>query len=316
MLDPVTLDQLRTLLTVADTGNFSAAARKLRRVQSAVSTSMANLEGQLGVSIWDRSTKIAVLTEQGRAVLARARRVVAEMDALRAFTSQLTKGVEARVSVCVDTLFPVAALADGCAAFTVKFPEVDLHVDTQTMSAVSERVSSGNAKLGIVSPLGVRTGLATRALAASIRMIPVAARSHPLSAIRGPISEADLMAAVQIVLAERDAEGVPDQAVLSPRTWRVADLATKHALLVRGLGWGNLPEPLAVEDLARGTLVRLRPVAWAEGQHTLNFFAVHRPGERLGPAHEWLLADLDKQCASLAPDPKRNRGPRARRGPR
>ena len=64
MFDPITLDQLRALVTVAEEGSFSAAARKLRRVQSAISTSMANLEDQLGVPVWDRSTKIAKLTEQ------------------------------------------------------------------------------------------------------------------------------------------------------------------------------------------------------------------------------------------------------------
>ena len=73
MLDPVTIDQLRTLIAAVDAGSFSGAARQLRRVQSAVSASMANLEAQLGVAIWDRSSKIAVLTEDGRAVLARAR---------------------------------------------------------------------------------------------------------------------------------------------------------------------------------------------------------------------------------------------------
>ncbi|HEX6243894.1 MAG TPA: LysR family transcriptional regulator, partial [Polyangiales bacterium] len=57
MYDPVTLDQLRALVSVAQEGSFSAAARKLSRVQSAVSTAMANLEQQLGVAVWDRSEK-------------------------------------------------------------------------------------------------------------------------------------------------------------------------------------------------------------------------------------------------------------------
>ena len=75
MLEAVTLDQLRVLITVAEEGSFSAAARKLKRVQSAISQAMANLEGQLGLLLWDRSAKVPKLTEQGRAILAAAQRI-------------------------------------------------------------------------------------------------------------------------------------------------------------------------------------------------------------------------------------------------
>src|SRR5678810_1069601 len=100
MYDPVTLDQLRALVTVVEEGTFSAAARKLRRVQSAVSSSMANLEERLGLPIWDRSKKVATLTVQGRAVVAAARRVLAEADALRQLSSTMASGLEATVSLC------------------------------------------------------------------------------------------------------------------------------------------------------------------------------------------------------------------------
>src|SRR5436190_13098959 len=55
MLDGVTLDQLRTFTAAAEQGSFSAAGRKLRRAQSVVSQTLANLEAQLGVQLFDRS---------------------------------------------------------------------------------------------------------------------------------------------------------------------------------------------------------------------------------------------------------------------
>ena len=73
MLDGVSLDQLRTFRAAADEGSFSAAGRRLRRAQSVVSQSLANLEGQLGVKLFDRSGHLPVLTDQGRALLANAR---------------------------------------------------------------------------------------------------------------------------------------------------------------------------------------------------------------------------------------------------
>ncbi len=296
MYDPVTLDQLRAFIAVHEEGSFSAAARKLKRVQSAISTSMANLEAQLGVPVWDRSTKVAKLTPQGKAVLASARKVLSEMDALRRLTSGLSSGLEASVSLCVDALFPLDALLDLCAQFNKEFTGVDLRLDTQVMSAVAARVLDGSATLGVVGPAGIAPGL-ERTLLAPIRMIPVASPKHPLAAVKGPIATAQLADAIQVVLSERTEVGVADQAVLSARTWRVADLHTKHMMLRAGLGWGNLPEHLVRDDLRKRRLVTIRPAAWGKDEHKLYLSAVYRTDTMLGPAHRWILERLGTLCA-------------------
>jgi DNA-binding transcriptional LysR family regulator len=301
MYDPVTLDQLRAFVSVVEEGSFSAAARKLKRVQSAVSTAMANLEAQLGVALWDRSTKIAKLTDAGQAVLVAARRVLSEVDSLRRLTSGMVGGLEASVSLCLDALFPLPALLDLCTEFARDFPDVLLRIDTQVMSAVSERVLAGEATLGVVSPLGLLPGLEREALAA-IHMIPVVSAHHPLAAhatSRARVPTDRLADAVQIVLSERSdkGEGVADQAVLSARTWRVADLHTKHMMLRAGLGWGNLPAHLVRDDLRAGKLLRIRPEAWGDGEHTLHLSAVYRSDTTFGPAHRWLLSRLAVLCA-------------------
>ncbi|MET0283298.1 MAG: LysR family transcriptional regulator [Polyangiales bacterium] len=304
MYDPVTLDQLRAFVTVVEEGSFSAAARKLKRVQSAISTAMANLEAQLGVALWDRSTKIASLTDAGRAVLGSARRVLSEVDGLRRLTASMVDGLEASVSLCVDALFPVPSLITMCKGFTVQFPEVALRIDTQVMSAVAERVLSGDATLGVVSPLGLLPGLERRALTA-LRMIPVVSPKHALAQRKGCIPEAQLAQAVQIVLSERADAGVADQAVLSSRTFRVADLHTKHLMLRAGLGWGNLPEQLVREDLQKKKLVAIRPEAWADDEHVLQLSAVHRRDTTIGPAHRWVLEQLEQLCALELAPPRR-----------
>lgn len=311
MYDPVTLDQLRAFVTVVEEGSFSAAARKLLRVQSAISTSMANLENQLGVPLWDRTTKVAKLTEQGRAVLGAARRVLGEVDELRRLTAGMVMGLEASVSLCLDALFPLSSLLQLCAGFAKGFPAVDLRLDTQLMSAVSARVIAGAATLGVVSSLGIAPGLERRVLA-PIRMIPVVSPDHPLAAHKGLIPTKRLADSVQIVLSERSAAGVPDQAVLSLRTWRVADLHTKHEMLRSGLGWGNLPEPVVRDDLRSGELVAIRPASWGEEEHTLYFSAIYRSDTVLGPAHRWILGQLEVLCAREAGSPRPRAKTRAR----
>lgn len=302
MLDRVTLDQLRAFVTVVDEGSFSAAGRKLGRVQSAISAAMQHLEEELGVDLFDRRTKIARLTDEGAAVLSAARRVLAEVDDLGRLTTGMTQGLEAMVSLCVDALFPLSALIAVCAAFEKRFPAVDLRIDTQLMAAVGERVRSGAATLGLVSPEGVVPGLERRALG-TVRMVPVVGARHPLAALRGRIPQKALEQAVQVVLTERtgDESGKEgrDIAVVASRTWRVADLHTKHMLLRAGLGWGNLPEQVVRDDLAKKRLVRIRAAMWTEDEHLLPISAIYRRDAAFGPAHTWMLEELHHLCSSL-----------------
>lgn len=315
MFDAVTLDQLRMLVAVADEGSFSGAARRLRRVQSAVSQAMAKLESQLEVVVWSRDTRVPLLTDEGRVVLAAARRVLHEADELARVARGITGGIETSVALCVDAVFPTDALVALCRGFVAAHPEVELRVYTESMSAVSAMVRDGAAQLGVVGPAADASGLVRHHLT-TVRMIPVCAPEHPLaktaaSAKRRPISSAEIGRHVQVVLGERGdptstARGkTPDQAVLSPRSWRVVELATKHALLLGGLGWGNMPEHVVRDDLAQGRLVKLRLEAWGEDEHLLSLAAVHTPEQALGPATRWLLEAMPELCGQVVRGPGR-----------
>src|SRR3954449_11387965 len=97
MSDPgtPTLDQLKVFLTVVDVGSFAGAARKLNRATSVISYSIANLEAQLGLPLFDRhSTRKPQLTDQGRTVLAEARTVYGGVDNLRAKVKGLLQEVD------------------------------------------------------------------------------------------------------------------------------------------------------------------------------------------------------------------------------
>src|ERR1700724_2911935 len=102
-----TLDQLRVFLTVVDVGSFAGAARKLGRATSVVSYSIANLEAQLGVLLFDReSTRKPQLTEAGRAVLSEARSISNGINELRAQVQGLLQGLEAEVHLVLDVMLP------------------------------------------------------------------------------------------------------------------------------------------------------------------------------------------------------------------
>src|SRR5467141_1898450 len=150
MLDGVSLDQLRTFLTAADAGSFSAGGRRLKRAQSVVSQTLANLEGQLGVKLFDRSARFPMLTDEGRALLADARAVAGNVDLFKARAKSLAGGLEPELSVAVDVVFPLAPFTAAVAAFQKEFPATLLRFDVES-SAVIEPVLEGRCAVGVMA---------------------------------------------------------------------------------------------------------------------------------------------------------------------
>nr|WP_276598930.1 LysR family transcriptional regulator [Nannocystis sp. SCPEA4] len=297
VLEAISIDQLRTLRAVAEAGSFTAAARKLGRVQAAVSQSIQRLEAQLGLKLFDRSGRVPTLTEHGEALVAAAAKIHEDVEAVEALVARLKSGAEARLSLVVDAMFPSAALVGFAREFAATHPAVELTIATEMLDAVTTMVRERRATLGIAGSDADLTGLEQRHLA-DLRMLAVAAPSHPLAAIAGPIEDAALATAVQIVLSERapDGRGSADRGVLSPRTWRVADLSTKHALIVGGLGWGHEPEHLVREELARGRLVALKLAAWGAAPPLRQLSLVRRKRSALGPVASWAVDRLTDLC--------------------
>lgn len=294
MIDALTLYQLRVLVAVAETGGFSAAARRLGRAQSAVSHTIANLEETLRIPLFDRTGWRPRLTEEGSALLADARAVLAKADLLRAHARSLAEGLEAGISIVVDIMFPTRALVDLVAGFRANFPDVALDLRVEALGGVPELVLSGACRLGVQGSLpDVPEELERIPLPEAVVVEPVASPGHPLARRRGPIPDAALGDEVQIVLTDRSrrTEG-RDFAVLSERRIRTADLGAKHALLRAGLGWGFMPRELVQEDLAAGRLVVLRLGSRRPETRSMPLYLIHPRGDPPGPAGRWIIARL------------------------
>jgi DNA-binding transcriptional LysR family regulator len=297
---PITIDQLHVFLTVVEEGSFSKAARRLRRVQSAVSYAIANLERLLEVELFDRGGRMPVLTEAGRALLPDARAVVERMERLHARARAIAGGVEARLAIAIDMLFPIAGLLDGLAEFTERFPLVDLHLRTEALGAVQQLVQEGTCQLGICVDLE-RPRELTSSPIARIELAPVANPSSPLGRREGPLDRDELRDAVQIVITDRSAVTAgTDRNVWSERTWRIADLDAKRELILSGFGWGFMPVHRIEEDIAAGRLKRLELGDVGASAFEVQLDAIYRTADPPGPAGRWLLDRLAR-CAPRKP---------------
>jgi DNA-binding transcriptional LysR family regulator len=301
MLDAMSMDQLRTFIAAADEGSFSAAGRKLRRAQSVVSQTIANLELQVGFALFDRSARYPKLTEAGQALLVDARAAADSMDAFKANARSLAGGLEPELSVAVDVMYPIAMLTEAVRAFHENFPRTPLRLHVEVLGAVVQPVLDGRCRIGIIGSLPEVPEDCTAEFLSSVPAVMVVSPGHPLASIKGPVSRDMTAAHVQLILTDRSplTEG-RSFGVVSQQAWRLADLGAKHAFLRAGLGFGMMPLPMVEEDLANGKLVI---VEMEEQKSMPSGFAMrllHRKDAPPGPAGRWFINCL-KQIAHDAP---------------
>lgn len=298
MLDGVSLDQLRTFVAAADEGSFSAAGRRLRRTQSSVSETIANLETQLGTTLFDRSGRYPRVTTQGRVLLADARSVVAGVDGMKARAKGISGGLEAELVAVIDVFFPIAVIADVAHEFRGQFPATPLRLFVEALGGAMQPVIDGRASFGLVGSLPILPDGLMAERITSVAFVMVAAADHPLAALRGVIPREELARHVQLVLTDRsDLSEGREFGVMSPSTWRLADLFAKHAFLVSGLGWGGMPLHAVARDIADGRLVELSIRDIPAGGLPLPMSAVYRVNAPPGPAGRWMIERL-KRCSS------------------
>lgn len=302
MLDGVSLDQLRTFIAAVDEGSFSAAARKLNRVQSAVSGWVSALEAQIGVVLFDRTGRFPKLTAEGVLLLADARHIVSGVNTLKARAKLMAAGLEAELSVVVDVFFPTYAVSATVKAFAEKFPFTPLRLFVEGLGAGYQPILDGRCSLGILGALpGVFPSLVSERLG-EIPLVVVASKEHPLAQFSGRIPKSELAKYVQLVLTDRsELSAGRDYGVMSPATWRLADLSTKYAFLKDSVGWGSMPLHLVEQDIDIGALIVLEVDDMPRSGYPLAMSAVHQAAAPPGPAGRWFIDHLKGWSAGQSP---------------
>ena len=296
MLDRLTLDQLRILVAVAETGSFSAAARRLRRVQSAVSQAVQALEATLGVTLFDRAERIPKLTEAGRALLIDARQVLSNTESLRAHAESIVSEVEPELSLAVDAVLPEGPLRASLKALSQEFPHLPVTLFTEGLGGAEQRVRDRVARLGVYTPLptGTSSDLMGEFIAAN-PMVPVVAADHPLAKER-PVTREVITQHVQLVLTDRTplTEGFQGN-VLGTRIWRFVDMNTRLEYLLDGFGWCYMPMHLVGAHIKQRQLQLLDIVEHRGREFSLPLHVMHERSRPPGRAGRWLIAELRRQ---------------------
>lgn len=298
MIGRLTLDQLRVLVTIVDTGSFSAAGRKLGRAQSAISQAIATLESVHNVTLFDRSGLRPRLTEAGRPLVTQARAVLSSATRFEAMASDTHHGVEPELAMAIDPLVPTDIVIDSLHALRSEFPHLPVSFSTEGLGGAERRLRRGEAALAFCLLLPTVPIDIVALPLLGIDLIPVVSPSHPLAMLDRPVTTDDLAEHVQLVLSDPADPHSQGYGILGTRTWRFVELGRRLDFLLAGLGWCRMPESLVQPLIADGRLFRLSieddPVG-ALG--SLTVYAAYLRDKPPGRAGSWLLADLKARFA-------------------
>lgn len=286
----LSFEQLRTLLAAAEHGSFSAAARHLGKAQSVVSTTIAHLEIDLGLTLFDRQGRTPRLTAAGLRIVEEARQILTRCQRLQALATELSNGTESRLTLAIDDGSLLPWLNDILARFADSYPQVELELLFPTLEDLTDMLLQGRAQLGIgYQKLQPLPAISARSLG-HVRMPFVVAPSHPLAHAPAP-SRYDLQQYRQITVTGRQDGEERQRFRHSNQTWWVESDQGVLTLIRRGLGWGNVPAFLLQDALRHGEVVAFEP-DFVAAAPTLALELLWHTATPCGPAGQWLRQAL------------------------
>jgi DNA-binding transcriptional LysR family regulator len=253
-----TSESLKVFLSVVDSGSFSAAARKLGRVPSAVNMAVSQLEAELDMLLFDRSTRKAIPTAAARALEPQARQVASQLNLLDAHALQLHQGLERRLILAMAPELQTGAWSRPLSTLAKEFPTLEIEVRSASQSEAVRMLHEGSVQLALVFE---RPGIDEREAfleAGSQLLVAVASPDHPAAAGKNsPLSEEQLVNIRQIIVATGEPTGSDPRVVLSRRVWLSDSYLATLDLVQAGLGWAYLPQPLVQPLIVTGALTEV-----------------------------------------------------------
>lgn len=262
MPSPITLDALRVLDAIDRKQSFAAAAEALFRVPSALSYTVSKLEEDLGVALFDRSRRKAVLTPAGRLVLEQGRQVLDAVEALTRMVQSVADGWEAELRIGVDSVLDFAPVYALIAEFQLAHPQTEIRLVEEVLGGTWDALNAGRCDLVIgaagETPVG---GLATHRLG-EVEFVFAVAAGHPLCDAPLPLAAAAIRAWPTVVVADSSRYlPVRSSGLLDGRSRIVVPSFDRKVEAQRqGVGVGYLPLHRIGGDVAKGAL-RILPLA-------------------------------------------------------
>jgi DNA-binding transcriptional LysR family regulator len=241
----ITIRQIQSFLNVADLGSFTRAAEKMHTMQPALSQQIRDLETELGIRLFDRTTRRVELTEGGAEFRTIAAKIIEDLESAARHAHDLAERKRGRVVVAAPPLLASAVVPRAIADFRKKYPGIEVRLIDARTDQIVESVRSGQVDCGLGTFHAGEEGISSTLLARDSLMVFCAA-DHPLSK-RQAVNWRELDG-LPLVTLTRDS-GIrilvevgheTAQIRLAP-AYEVAQITTALAMVEVGLGIAVLP---------------------------------------------------------------------------
>lgn len=260
MKQPLTLEALEVVDAIESRGSFAAAAAVLHRVPSAISYTVQKLEQDLGVSLFRKEGRRAVLTAAGRHLVEQGRYLLTAADELAMGTRQVATGWEPRLRIAVDTLVPLTTVLPLVAELLDRQPGIEVSLTEEVLAGTWEALVEGRVDLivGGVGDVPGHKGIRCEPWR-QIDHVFVAAPHHPLCSEPQPIIPEAVQRHRAIIVSDTSRNSTPlSRGLLNQQSaLYVPSMEAKLTAHRLGLGVGYVPVSRVAEDLESGRLVAL-----------------------------------------------------------
>lgn len=265
---PFSADQVPLFLAVLDAGSFSAAARKLGRVPSAVSMAIAQLEAELDLQLFDRRGREPVPSAAARALEPQARLLAEQLQLLNWQAQALHAGLEERLTLAIAPELLATHWSEPLNRLVHEFPALPIEVLAAPQADALELLHAGRAHLALVferpamdgregfQEMGRETLVAV--MSPQFELWQQALTEHEQGRTTRPQLTVEQLAATrQVLVASRDPQQTDPRFVFARQLWRTDSHQAALSLIGAGLAWGWLPKGLVESHIGSGALMEI-----------------------------------------------------------
>lgn len=293
-------ESLLAFVAAVNTGSFSAAARHLHKSQSTVSAAIANLEADLGLTLFDRAKHQPTLTPAGKKILAYVQAILAASNALDELAIRLADNIEPRLTFVLSDTWKTMHYEPVLQRFAQRFPDIEFECLIAEDDDVIDLLQSQRAHVGLVQAQpAYPPDIAVSRSQIKTEMAVFVAAAHPLAAEKN-VTRSQLATARQLYL---NTYKRGDKLQAEGAVWSAPSYLMLLEMAEQGFGWSILPRWL-VSQFGHQLLVELPVAGWPQQiEVDIAWSKPHPPG----PAGLWMIDNLLAQQEMTAISPTKSR---------
>lgn len=276
----ITLEQWRMFRAVVEFGGFNQASQQIHKSQSSIHNAVSKIETSLNVKLLMIEGRKTVLTEAGEMMLRRANYLLDEAAKIEAVGHTLSEGVESKLSIAVDEIFPQALLYKVLNATSEQYPLLRIELHESILTGANELLENTHADIAIS---GFTDAAGFSEELCSIEFVAVAHPDHALHGISRALTLEDLKSYRQIVVRDSALHNKKDGGWLgADQRWTVSHMRTSVEMICNGFGFAWLPKS-AISEQLKHSLVKPLNLAHSTTRNA-KLHLLFKDGDRLGPA--------------------------------